>query len=188
MCKVNKPQVPKENFQDCLDYIELLVTKAKVNTSYKFALLLAIAKLCKKSESSKDPSNFISYKQLTDEFMTIYRPHIKPFITNDGQALVIKQTSGSGGVVVLDCLEQIQINRQNHTSRNYESNIKKIQNTIIKNPVDKLQIIDGETIPLLYDIQKEGIILKAGWVGFCKNTMMWQPIWYKQLLWIIFYR
>lgn len=45
----------------------------------------------------------------------------------------------------------------------------KIKNTIIKNPVAKLQIIDGETIPLLYDIQKEGIILKAGWVGFLQK-------------------
>lgn len=60
--------------------------KAKTSTSYKFALLLVIAKLCR---DEADSDGFLSYEQLTDCFM----PHtISPLSTRAS-----RQTNGRGG-------------------------------------------------------------------------------------------
>lgn len=76
-----------------LETIKLILDKAKTSTSYKFALLLVIAKLCR---DEADSDGFLSYEQLTDEIMVFYAPHNKPFI-HEGKPFVLRQTNGRRG-------------------------------------------------------------------------------------------
>lgn len=56
-------------------------------------------------------------------------------------------------MVILDCLAQIQKGCFDDKDR------KKIKDTLIKNPITKLQVIDGKERALLYNRQKDGIAL-----------------------------
>ena len=171
-------------------YIQRLLAEGQFTSTYKFALVLAIANLCvEKLEASGTRFLEIDARALSEQFIDIYWRQSIPF-----RGVVLKQNTGNQATIITqierarsDAGGSLFALRSDH--RRWNALVSRIAGKIVEMPLWKLQTLDGESAEYLYSSADSAktIRIPAG-IAFCFRRFHGLVIELVQSAWLQFVR
>lgn len=156
---------------DFLQKIQLILEAGDFTSTYKYALLLSLVNLSIIQGNDTAQPLQLSYQDIAEQFILQYWKQSLPYEHIEQKNFILQQNTGPQIVAI----QKIQKLMANHTtlpqamkSKEWQSVIKSIAETIKKYPAKLLQNIEGQSLNFLYDWQSSGstILLKRN-VMFC---------------------
>ena len=174
-----------------LQNIQRILNEGSFSSTYKFALLHALADLSVSyGDDSGAPLN-LSISNISEQFLELYKKQTLNFPSTDGQILRQNSDPQKQAAIVSRISEARSTYLGQAVNDNFESQlIRKIGSIIRDMPLWKLQTVGHETLDFLYDkpntYQIRTITLKPG-VAYCFRqfysfiTNMVQGAWVEQV-------
>ena len=140
-----------------LNNIQRLLDEGQFTSTYKFALLMALADLAVEQGDDTGGTLILALDGIAEKFVQYYWQHTLPF-TPPGQShnpVCLKQNS-NGQVEIISRLIRIQTNgatsltAARHNSRIWNTLIRQVSTKIRKMPLNKLQTVGNDQLIFLY--------------------------------------
>jgi hypothetical protein len=156
-----------EGFQlDFISYIQRLLSEGDFASTYKFALLHALADICVEKPAQSNTELMITHDEIIEKFIQIYWQHAKPFTGTKAGALL--QNNGNQVKIITDIqgLQSLDLRNINEAKEDKKwSKIYSNTKRILKDgPLWRLQILSRNEECFLYphDKKSQFIILNKG--------------------------
>ena len=165
---------PSADFQiDFLRNLQWLLESSSYNTTYKFALIIALSNLSIESGISDQRSLALSYEQIAEQFITLYWRQTMPFSAEDSSS-VLSQTVNRGQIKVINSILELQKNSSSSLLKAQKVNpkawnraINQIVRILKDNPIERLQLADQKIErDFLYNFNNDLVTLKPG-IAYC---------------------
>jgi hypothetical protein len=168
---------PSADFQlNFLRDIQWLLESSSYTSTYKFALLMALANLSIESGIDDNSPHTISYKQLAEQFIQLYWLQALPFAAqNEDSILRQSATKGQASVITLilnlqSDTQQTSLNKaRTSDAKQWQSTISKVARVIKTYPAKHLQSAENNNnreFMYFYDAKSNEIVLKPG-ISYC---------------------
>ncbi|WP_405243207.1 HNH endonuclease [Lentisalinibacter salinarum] len=158
-----------------LSTLQRLLEEGSFVSTYKYALLMALADLSVESTDEADGSLRLPLDAIARKFIEYYWPQAAPF----GRGLVDERTDEESTTLVQNMGRQAavirkvadargtygKLTRVQRDARAWRSLVRRVRNTIVEMPLWKLQMIGGEPVEFLYrqqEIEDNAITLLPG--------------------------
>ena len=148
----------------------LIINEGQREATYKLALLLALIDWCT-TNSAKNSPNRIPTSELAERVLALYWDQVLPYHPPKGRnALVLKQGNKP---LVLSTVAGLRRTAGNTTSltqtkrrfaTEYQRAVRAIDRVLADQPIPRLQIVNRQKIPFLYDVRwqpKKGAAIVA---------------------------
>jgi len=158
-----------------LSTLQRLLEEGSFVSTYKYALLMALADLSVESTDEAGRSLRLPLDAIARKFIEYYWPQAAPFgrgLTDehtDGETATLVQNTGRQAEVIRKVADARgtygKLTRAQHDAQEWRSLVRQVRNTIVKMPLWKLQMIGGEPIEFLYrqqEIEDNAITLLPG--------------------------
>lgn len=165
---------PSADFQiDFLRNLQWLLESSSYNTTYKFALIIALSNLSIESGISDQRSLTLSYEQIAEQFIALYWRQTMPFSAEDSSS-VLSQTVNRGQIKVINSILELQKNSSSSLLKAQKVNPKawnRAVNQVVRilkdNPIERLQLADQKIErDFLYNFNNDLVTLKPG-IAYC---------------------
>ena len=152
-----------------LGFIQSLLEHGEFVSTYKFALLQALADLSLEKDSSPDGSTRIPLEEIADKFISSYWAHTAPFHFADGTSGLLRQNNGTRNIAVVALLTEVRLRfptlgllRQ--SGNPWKLLVRSVARQVRAMPLFKLQIIGRKQVSSLYanHLEEGTIILRKG--------------------------
>ncbi len=152
--------------------LQRLLDEGNFTSSYKFALLHAIADLCLIRGDDSGAELVLSTAEIAEQFVRLYWPQAVPYPAGDNER-ILSQNTGRQALVVRELAERH--NRYEGSLVELERNRsdwgelrRKVEQTVRKMPLWKLQTVGSERLEFLYENVDTGasVRLQPG-VAYC---------------------
>ncbi|WP_158768211.1 HNH endonuclease [Paraglaciecola sp. L1A13] len=153
-----------------ISYIQRLLENTETSSTYKFALLHALADLCIESDISKKPKLKIEVDDLVERIFSLYWQHAKPFKidsseTNDSKEIISRESilhqSTNKEPTVIKTIRTLKGRGGDNLTVAKKLNEKKwvelfnsAKKSIREGPLWRLQLIENNIVPFLYEHKK----------------------------------
>ncbi len=147
-----------------LSTLQRLLEEGSFVSTYKYALLMALADLCVESTDEADGSLELSLDAIARKFIEYYWPQTAPFgsgLRDDpasAEAAILLQSTGRQAEIVGKVADARgtyeKLTRAQRDARAWRSLVRQVRHTIVKMPLWKLQIIGGKPVEFLYQQQE----------------------------------
>jgi 5-methylcytosine-specific restriction endonuclease McrA len=148
----------------------LIINEGQREATYKLALLLALIDWCT-TNSAKNSPNRIPTSELAERVLALYWDQVLPYHPPKGRnALVLKQGNKP---LILSTVAGLRRTAGNTTSltqtkrrfaTEYQRAVRAIDRVLADQPIPRLQIVNRQKIPFLYDVRwqpKKGAAIVA---------------------------
>ena len=170
-----------------LERIQGLLADGRFTTTYKYALLHAIADIAVQKNDWSGKPCIIEVSELAERFIELYwnqsRNH--PALSSP----LHQMKGGKAGVIhLLEHASNQSIHAFKARTEDWQSTHREVEKIIRRYPLQLLQVIGGEKIPFLYNIIGSGQIELCENVAFCLArfhgliTGMARTEWYRMVL------
>jgi hypothetical protein len=174
-----------------LTKIQRLLDEGLFSSTYKFALLVALADLSIEKGDDSGEELTLTKEEIAFKFIRLYWQQAKMFPSVNGEGGVLNQNAGKKQIEVItkiqgifsttgDCYEEFASN-----AGEYKTTLAAIKNTLEDGPLWRLQRLNNSFDEFLYSQQKrvDQVILKPG-VAFCFRKLYAQVITMSQGAWL----
>ena len=152
-----------------LGFIQSLLEHGEFVSTYKFALLQALADLSLEKDPSPDGTTRILLEEIAAKFISSYWPHAAPFHFADGTNGLLRQNNGPRNITVLGLLSQVRLNFPTlgllkQSGDRWRSLVRDVAQQVGQMPLFKLQTLGGRQVDFLYanHLENEAIVLRKG--------------------------
>jgi hypothetical protein len=167
----NAPTAPTPEEQRVfLTKLQRVFTEGDFSSTYKFALLIALAELAVEiGQDNREPLR-LPHRAIADKFIGLYWQQLTPF--SAGQAPGVLLQNNGAQAAVITAVSEFRRNRPGMTAEAargtnaYEDLLRRVARTVSAQPITYLQNLGGHTDPFLYERVSGAIILKPG-VTYC---------------------
>lgn len=165
---------PPANFQiDFLRNIQWLLESSSYNSTYKFALIIALANLSIESGIGDQRSLTINYEQVAEQLLNLYWRQALPYSAGEEDS-ILSQTLNNGQIKVINSILKLQsksstslLKSQKVNPKAWDTAINEIVRVLKTNPVKRLQLADQKIErDFLYDYDDTSLRLKPG-IAYC---------------------
>lgn len=150
-------------------FIQSLLERGQFVSTYKFALLQALADLSLESEPDPGGDLAVPLRSIASKFLSYYWCQAGPFHLSSGERTVLKQNQGPRNIKLLNVLEETRKQFARFAQLQASGDVWKVlvtqtANQVRQMPLFKLQTIRGEKTETLYPNQvvQGSIILEKG--------------------------
>ena len=173
---MNEPRPPEAEEQLAfLRSLQRLLDEGSFASSYKFALLHAIADLCLLKGDESGAELELSTSDIAEQFIRLYWPQAAPFVAG-GHTQVLSQNTGRQAAVVRELAGRYDVCQGSlaELERNpadWGQVRHTVEHTVKKMPLWKLQTVGSERLDFLYENVDSGRVvrLEPG-VAYCFRT------------------
>ncbi|MXX68127.1 MAG: HNH endonuclease [Gemmatimonadales bacterium] len=170
---MNEPQPPTAEGQlEFLRSLQRLLDEGSFTSSYKFALLHAIADLCLvKGDDSGDELE-LSTTEIAEQFVRLYWPQSIPYPAGEN-AGILHQNTGRQALVVRELAErhnryQGSLAELERSRPDWDNLRRRVEQTVRKMPLWKLQTVGSERLEFLYEnVDRGGSVRLQSGVAYC---------------------
>lgn len=163
-----------------LTKLQRVFAEGEFSSTYKFALLIALAELAVELGQDNTESLPLSNKIIASKFIDLYWQQAAPYSVQQTDSVpgVLIQNNGPQAAVIKD----ITNFRKAHPGvttlsarclREYDVLRRQVSLTVAAQPINYLQNLGGQTQQFLYERERGGIVLKSG-VAYCLRRF--QPL------------
>lgn len=152
-----------------LGFVQSLLERGQFVSTYKFALMQALADLSLESESDPGGDLSISLRSIAAKFLVYYWCQAAPFHLSNGQRTILQQNHGPANIALLRILEESRkkfgtFAKLQGSGAAWSALVSQTASQIRQMPLFKLQTIGGERTETLYSNETIGgrIVLKKG--------------------------
>ena len=169
--KAPRPPAAEEQLT-FLRSLQRLLDEGSFVSSYKFALLHAIADLCLLKGDDRGAELELSTSEIAEQFIRLYWPQAAPFVAG-GHGQVLSQNTGRQAAVVRELAGRYDVCQGSlaelERSRSEWGDVRRmVEGTVKKMPLWKLQTVGSERLEFLYENVDVGraVRLEPG-VAYC---------------------
>ena len=170
---MNEPRPPTAEEQLAfLRSLQRLLDEGSFVSSYKFALLHAIADLCLVQGDESGAELELSTSEIAEQFVRLYWPQVAPFVAGDDSA-ILSQNTGRQAAVVRELAErhnqyQGSLAELERSAGDWGQLRRKVEHTVRKMPLWKLQTVGSERLEFLYEnVDAGGVVRLEPGVAYC---------------------
>ena len=152
-----------------LGFIQSLLEHGEFVSTYKFALLQALADLSLEKVPGADGSTRVPLEQIAGKFISSYWPHSAPFHFADGTSGLLQQNSGTRNIAVFGLLAEARsmfptLGLLRHAGNPWSSLVRSVARQVGLMPLFKLQTIGRKQVDFLYPnhLEEGEIVLRKG--------------------------
>ena len=152
-----------------LAFIQSLLEHGEFVSTYKFALLQALADLSLEKDSSSDGTTRLPLEEIAAKFVSSYWAHAAPFHFSDGTNGLLRQNNGPRNITVLGLLSPARLDfptfgSLKHSGDRWRSLVRDVAREVRANPLVRLQIIGRKEVDFFYAnrLESGAIILRKG--------------------------
>ncbi len=170
---MNARKPPTANAQlSFLRSLQRIFEEGMFSSSYKFALLHAIADLCLVKGDDNGAELELTTSEIAEQFVRLYWPQVVPLAAG-GKRGILSQNKGQQARIVREIAEQRahyngSLAKLERNSTDWENVRENVEKTVKKQPLWKLQKVGEAPLNFLYDKVDDGdaIRLKSG-IAYC---------------------
>ena len=155
-----------------LGSFQRLLDEGSFTSSYKFALLHAIADLCIVKGEDGGGQLKLSTADIAEQFIRLYWPQVRLFGTRDENG-ILSQNTGPQAAIVREVAEQHacyqgSLTKLERSDVDWRQVRNTVEVTVKRMPLWKLQTVGSERLDFLYENMDSGahVLLKPG-VAYC---------------------
>ena len=170
---MNEPRPPAAEEQLAfLRSLQRLLDEGSFVSSYKFALLHAIADLCLVKGDDSGAEMELSTSEIAEQFVRLYWPQVAPFAAGDDKQ-VLSQNTGRQAAIVRELAEhrdryQGSLSELERSPTDWGHVWRKVERTVKKMPLWKLQTVGSERLDFLYkNVDVGGVVRLEPGVAYC---------------------
>ena len=162
---MNEPRPPAAEEQLAfLRSLQRLLDEGSFVSSYKFALLHAIADLCLLKGDDSGAELELSTSEIAEQFIRLYWPQTAPFVAA-GHGQVLSQNTGRQAAVVRELAGRYDVCQGSlaelERSRSEWGDLRRmVERTVKKMPLWKLQTVGSERLEFLYENVDVGRVVR----------------------------
>ena len=152
-----------------IGFIQSLLERGQFVSTYKFALLQALADLSLESDSYPEGDLAVPLRSIASKFLSYYWCQASPFHLSSGDRTVLQQNKGPKNIKLLSVLEEarkrfVTFAQLQASGDFWKALVTQTATQIVQMPLFKLQTIGGEKTEMLYPNQvvQGRIILEKG--------------------------
>ncbi len=152
-----------------LQFIQSLLEHGEFVSTYKFALLQALADLSLESDSEVDGTLKIRLSSIAEKIISYYWHQAAPFHDGSGEAKVLRQYTGPKNAAIVSRIAEVRLRHSNlFTARasrvEWRSLVSAVGTQVKLMPLFKLQTVGRRQVETLYAnaVVDGGIVLKKG--------------------------
>ena len=152
-----------------LGFIQSLLEHGEFVSTYKFALLQALADLSLEKDPCPDGTTRIPLEEIAAKFASSYWPHAAPFHFADGTNDLLQQNTGRQNITVLRLLSEVRLifptlGLLRQSGQPWSSLVRSVARQVREMPLFKLQTIGRKQISSLYanQLDNDAIVLRKG--------------------------
>jgi 5-methylcytosine-specific restriction endonuclease McrA len=159
-----------------LTKLQRVFAEGEFSSTYKFALLIALAELAVEvGEDNREPLR-LTHKSIAAKFVDLYWQQLAPY--SAGTVGVLIQNNGTQAAVITAVAEFRQRNpgataASAKSMTGYDALLQTVARTVSAQPINYLQNLGGQTDPFLYERVHGAVILKPG-AAYCLRRF--QPL------------
>ena len=170
---MNEPRPPTAEGQlEFLRSLQRLLDEGHFTSSYKFALLHAIADLCLVKGDDSGAELVLSTADIAEQFVRLYWPQAMPYPAGDNPG-ILRQNTGGQALVVQELAKrhnryQGSLARLERSRSDWGHLRRRVERTVREMPLWKLQTVGSERLEFLYQNVDSGawVRLQPG-VAYC---------------------
>ncbi len=170
---MNEPRPPTAEEQLVfLRSLQRLLDEGSFVSSYKFALLHAIADLCLVQGDDSGAELELSTPEIAKQFVRLYWPQVAPFVAGDDEQ-ILSQNTGRQAAIVRELAErhnryQGSLAELERSPADWDRVWRKIERTVKVMPLWKLQTVGSERLDFLYEnVDAGGVVRLEPGVAYC---------------------
>ena len=170
---MNEPRPPTAEEQLAfLRSLQRLLDEGSFTSSYKFALLHAIADLCIRKGDDSGAELELSTSEIAEQFIRLYWPQVAPFVAGDDKR-VLRQNTGQTATVVRELAErhnryQGSLAELERSSADWGDVRRRVEQTVRRMPLWRLQTVGSERLEFLYEnVDVGGVVRLEPGVASC---------------------
>ena len=161
--KAPRPPAAEEQLT-FLRSLQRLLDEGSFVSSYKFALLHAIADLCLLKGDDRGAELELSTSEIAEQFIRLYWPQAAPFVAG-GHGQVLSQNTGRQAAVVRELAGRYDVCQGSlaelERSRSEWGDVRRmVEGTVKKMPLWKLQTVGSERLEFLYENVDVGRVVR----------------------------
>jgi len=152
-----------------LGFVQSLLERGQFVSTYKFALLQALADLSLESEPDPGGDLSIPLRSIAGKFLAYYWCQAAPFHLSSGELTVLRQNQGPANIALLRILEESRkefatFSKLQRSGARWSTLVSQTASQIRQMPLFKLQTIGGKQTETLYPNQlvQGSIVLGKG--------------------------
>jgi diadenosine tetraphosphate (Ap4A) HIT family hydrolase len=152
-----------------LGFVQSLLERGQFVSTYKFALLQALADIAIESEPCADGTLRIPISLIAEKFISYYWCQAAPFHLASGDRVILQQNKGPTNIAVLSLVSHAKITfttlaHARSSGRHWSSLVSRVARQVKDMPLFKLQNIGGRQVEVLYKNEARGstIVLNKG--------------------------
>ena len=170
---MNEPRPPTSKEQLAfLRSLQRLLDEGSFTSSYKFALLHAIADLSVLKGDDSGALLELSTSEIAEQFIRLYWNQAKPYPVSDGQP-ILSQNTGRPAAIVREVAEhrslyQGSLAELERSASDWDQVRRKVERTVRKMPLWKLQTVGSKRLEFLYkNVDAGGVVRLEPGVAYC---------------------
>ncbi len=170
---MNAPAPPTAEEQiTFLRSLQRLLNEGNFTSSYKYALLHAIADLCLVKGDDSGAALQLATSAIAEQFVRLYWPQVEPFPAGQHQQILRQNTARQAAVVnqlaAVRTVHGGSLAELERSRSEWDGLRKKVERVVKKMPLWRLQTVSGEQLDFLYENTGSGgsIRLQPG-VAYC---------------------
>ena len=170
---MNEPRPPTAEEQLAfLRALQRLLDEGSFVSSYKFALLHAIADLCLVRGDDSGAELELSTSEIAGQFVRLYWPQVAPFVAGSDSG-ILSQNTGRQAAIVRELAErhnryQGSLADLERSASDWGALRRKVEQTVRKMPLWKLQTVGSERLEFLYrNLDAGGTVRLEPGVAYC---------------------
>ena len=152
--------------------LQRLLDEGSFTSSYKFALLHAIADLCIRKGDDSGAELELSTSEIAEQFVRLYWPQVAPFVAGEDEQ-VLRQNTGQTATVVRELAErhnryQGSLAELERSSADWGDVRRRVEQTVRRMPLWRLQTVGSERLEFLYEnVDVGGVVRLEPGVAYC---------------------
>ena len=170
---MNEARPPTAEGQlEFLRSLQRLLDEGSFVSSYKFALLHAIADLCLVRGDDSGAVLELSTSEIAEQFVRLYWPQVAPFVAG-ADSEILRQNTGRQAAIVRELAErhnryQGSLAELERSAADWGQVRRKVEHTVRKMPLWKLQTVGSERLEFLYEnLDAGGTVRLEPGVSYC---------------------
>ncbi len=151
-----------------LNQVQYLLQNGRSTTTYKYALLMSLVRLSIEKGDNSGKALFLSADDIAEKFIEIYWQQSRPFQFESDQPFILNQHSNRNQQAkIINLINDVYPKPTTLVSlqrnpKQWQALKNSVINTVLSNPIERLQEISGKTVPFLYHpnhANKQGLLL-----------------------------
>ena len=171
----HEPPTPEEQI-GFLRSLQRLLNEGFFTSSYKFALLHAIADLCLVKGEDDGAELELSTSDIAKQFVRLYWPQVAPFIAGDEEG-ILSQNKGRQAAIVRNLAQQYvqyqgSLAKLERSSSDWVRVTSAVERKVKEMPLWKLQTVGAERLDFLYkNVDTDGMVRLEPGVAYCFRAL-----------------